>query len=155
MEESSNGQNWGANEASSDVRAHRRTLRGGHDPAELGRLSGERRRERKKQREEAAAYDALTVEARAAMAMAESFTYAHLVAALEALCDVAKKGNVTATRELRAWIELSTRLVSTADNTQGVDWGSMTPQQRAAARAQIERRLAELAIHAQDGDEHP
>jgi hypothetical protein len=105
------------------------------------------------------AYDELTVEARAAMAMASSLTHDELAAVLDALVRKGKDGDAAAARELRQWVELSTRLIGQADTTDGVSWGDVTPQQRATARAEIERRLAEIAIAAtetrEDGDARP
>jgi hypothetical protein len=84
------------------------------------------------------------------MAMASALTFEDLKSALSALVVTAKGGSVTALRELRAWTELSSRLVTGADSTEDVTWEDMTPQQRATARAAIQRRLAELAVEAED-----
>jgi hypothetical protein len=121
---------------------------GGLTATQAQARSAQRRCEKKRQREKAAAYEALTVEGRAAMAMASTLTYPELCAALDALRQLAVGGSIQALRELRAWTELSTRLTGGDDNTAGVRWADMTPQQRAAARAQIEKRLAELALEA-------
>jgi hypothetical protein len=107
-----------------------------------------RRRERKAHREAAALYDALTVEGRAATAMASSLTYQELCHALDALKQLAIGGSIQALRELRAWIELSTRLAGQQESTEGVDWAEMTPAQRATARAAVEKRLREIALAA-------
>jgi hypothetical protein len=131
-----------ANARKSDVKAPF----GGLTAAQAQARSAQRRRERKAHREAAALYDALTVEGRAATAMASSLTYQELCQALDALKQLATGGSIQALRELRAWIELSTRLAGQQESTEGVDWAEMTPAQRATARAAVEKRLREIAL---------
>jgi hypothetical protein len=67
MDETTNNRSSIGNEKVTNVRGRSRTLRGGHDPSNLGRLSGKARREKARQREADAELDRLTLRARLAV----------------------------------------------------------------------------------------
>ncbi len=62
---------------------------------------------------------------------------------IHALLNKARAGNVMATRELRGWLDRANDDAG-PDDGEAVEWADMTPEQRAAVRAQIERELVEL-----------
>jgi hypothetical protein len=141
----------GVEDGEEDVRVRPRTLRGGHDPSQLGRLSGESRRERKARREADAAHDRLTVQARLAVVTARRLTTAELDDLfLRALARAKGDGHVANAAFQQVMSMALAAVTSSEDSIEGVDWSDMTPQQRATARAEIERRLAQLAIDADD-----
>jgi hypothetical protein len=157
MSESSNGQNWGEDEVSSDVRARRRTLRGGLDPSEMGKRSAEARRERAAARARAAEHDRLTVAARLALALATKLSYDDLKEIIDATIAQAKGGSghvqVQAARTVLGWSELAA-LGEADDEVDPLDdLASMTPEQRAVYRSVRERTLKELEELARDEGE--
>ena len=143
----------GMTEAASDVRARSTALNGGLDPVEMGRRSGQARRERKAARELGADFDKLTVSARAATALARTLTYekalavlAHLVTLAEGKRGASPGASVQATRELRDWLRVMAGISADDDTTPQLTFEEMTQEQRAAVRADIERELAQRGL---------
>ena len=73
------------------VRTRSRSLKGGLDPAELGRKSGQARRERKARAERDAELDKLTVRARFATGLAGELTASNLRSVLQGLLQKAQE----------------------------------------------------------------
>ena len=127
------------------VRARSRSLKGGLDPAELGRRSGRVRRERAAAAERDAELNRLTVQARLATAIAAKLTYADLAELIAGLVERAKgNGHVAngAAAQLLAMARVASGDEGDAD-TEGMDYADMTPAQRAARRAELQRALEE------------
>jgi hypothetical protein len=138
-----------------NVRARTQTLRGGHDPAALGRLSGERRREKKTRRELYAEKDRLTVQARAAYALASVLTTEQLVKMTEALVSKATDPHSGHVGNSAAQLLFSLRDVveSEGDDTTGVrDFSKLTPKQRAVVRAALDRAALEIEALTEQGE---
>jgi hypothetical protein len=130
-----------------NVRECSATLRGGHDPAELGKKSGEARRERAAARARAAEHDRLTVQARLALALASKLNYADLQAIIDSTIQQAKNADghvqIQAARTVLAWAEL-VAAGGDDDHVEGDDLASMTPAQRAVYRSVRERTLKDV-----------
>jgi hypothetical protein len=139
-------------EARGDVRERRGTLRGGHDPVESGRLSGQRRRERKRAAEkavEAAAldstHDRLAVTARLAVVTASELTVAELRQIVRDLKERAREGGHVGNRAAELLLGMAQAAVNAADDDpEGKSWTEMTPAERAARRASLDRLIAEM-----------
>lgn len=116
---------------------------GGLDPSQAGRRSAERRRERKAEREAAAELDALAVSGRVSTALAKEMTYAEIAAVIRALRGKASEGHIQAIRELRSWLALA-GIDGGPEDGDALSWERMSAEQRAAARAQLQRELAEM-----------
>jgi hypothetical protein len=103
---------------------------------------GEARRERKATRESEAALDRLTVLARFSVALARKASYADLEDVVAALIREAKAGKVAAARLLLQYVQL---LAETEDDesTDYLDPDQMSPAQRAAAMAHLQRFIEE------------
>ena len=115
-------------------------------PSEAGRISAERRRERKAEREAAAELDRLTVVSRFSVALARKASYADLEDVVGALVAEAKQGKTQAAALLLKYVEV----LKGADDdapTDALDPEHMTPAQRAAVRADL------LALLETPGDE--
>lgn len=110
---------------------------------EAGLRSAEARREKARAREEAAQLDALAVSGRVSTALAREMTYEQIAGIIRALRQKAADGSIQAIRELRAWLDLA-GIDGGPDDGDAMDWGKMSPEQRAAARAQLMRELAQL-----------
>jgi len=145
MDNPSNDESSMRNEPDRDVLSRSRTLKGGHDPSELGRLSGEARREKANARRVAAEYDALTVSARMAMALASEATYERLSAVVGRTIEQAIEAEglvqVQAARLVVAMTQLAFSMEPDEDD--GSDIENLTPEQRAVRRAALDKLIAE------------
>lgn len=124
---------------------------GGLSPAEAGRRGAVTRRERKAEREAAAELDRLSVSGRVSTALAKEMSYAQVTAVIQALRTKAAEGSIQAIRELRSWLALA-GIDGGADDGDAVPWAEMSAEQRAAARAQLQRELAEIEEGAASAD---
>jgi len=128
-----------------NVRERSARLKGGHDPAELGRKSGRARRERAKERQAAAEYDALTVSARMAVALAREATYEKLSAVVRRTIEQAIEANgqiqIQAARVVMEMAQLA--FSNEPDEDDGSDLEKLTPEQRAVRRAALDKLIAE------------
>ncbi len=91
--------------------------------------------------------DKLTVGARISTALARELTYAETVDVVSAAMKRAKgDGQVanTAARVLLDFTKLAGLHPEDSGDAEGIAWEDMTPQQRAAARAIVEREVAAL-----------
>jgi hypothetical protein len=110
-------------------------------------------------READAAHDRLPVQARLAVVSARKLTTAELDDLFERALRRAKGDGHVANAAFAQLMALAHAALTGGDeSTDGVNWADMTPEQRAVARVEIERRLAELAIEATEaraGDTRP
>ena len=131
------------------VHERSRSLRGGLDPVELGRRSGEARREKAAQREALAELDKLTVRSRAAAVLARKLDAEALMDVTEAAILRAKGDGQTANQAGRLVLDLlrfaSDLPEGDGDNPEGKQPEDMTPAERAALRAQLAREAEALA----------
>jgi hypothetical protein len=139
-----------------NVRPRQPTLRGGHDPAESGRLSGQKRRERRAARERDAELDALTVLARHSTVRAEKLTAGAMREAYDALLDLVRNGTGHVRRQAAAdLIKLASASELSGDDDDvdpaGLSFSEMTPAQRAAARAVVEREIQAAVRELEEG----
>jgi rubrerythrin len=112
-------------------------------------------RERKAQRERDAELDKLTVQARLATVGARKLTAAVLAQLYDELLDQAMNSTGHVKRQaIETVFRLAQLAVEGDDDPEGVAWADMTPAQRAAARAIVEKELAELAKLAETGEQH-
>lgn len=118
---------------------------------QAGLRSAERRRERKAEREAAAELDRLSVSGRVSTALAKEMSYAQVTAVIQALRTKAAEGSIQAIRELRSWLALA-GIDGGADDGDAVPWAEMSAEQRASARAQLQRELAEIEEGAASAD---
>jgi hypothetical protein len=149
MDESSNAQDGEAYEAAKNVRARPRTLRGGHDPSELGRLSGQARREKARARALAVEHDELTVQARLAVAIAAELSYAELVQLIADLKERAHSGGGHVANGAAAQLLALARVAidtGVEDEVDGHDIATMTSAQRATYRAALDKVIAEMEV---------
>jgi hypothetical protein len=147
MDESSNDQDRDAYEAAKDVRARQRTLRGGHDPSELGRLSGQARREKARERALAVEHNELTVQARLAVAIAAELSYDELVQLIADLKERAHSGSGHVANGAAAQLLGLARVAietGVEDEVDGHDIANMTSAQRATYRAALDKVIAEM-----------
>jgi hypothetical protein len=121
---------------------------GGLTATEAQARSAQRRRERKVRAQQLAEMDKLAVQARVAYALANCLKTAELLAIVEALIHRAIHGSGHVANAA-AQLVFSLAQVATEDIAdavpEGVPWEELTPAQRAAARAQIDRELLRLA----------
>lgn len=139
---STGGESEGARPSES---AHARAARpfGGLTPAEAAVRANASRREKKAEREAAAELDRLSVSGRVSTALAREMSYAQVTAVIQALRTKAAEGSIQAIRELRSWLALA-GIDGGAEDGDAVPWAEMSAEQRAAARAQLQRELAEI-----------
>jgi len=116
---------------------------GGLTPAEAAVRANATRREKKAEREAAAELDRLSVSGRVSTALAKEMSYAEVTAVIAALKRKAQEGSIQAIRELRSWLALA-GIDGGAEDGDAIPWAEMSAEQRAAARAQLARELAEL-----------
>jgi hypothetical protein len=158
MNERPNESGDASNADGDNVRDRSATLRGGHDPAELGKKSGEARRERAAARARAQEHDRLTVAARLALALATDLTYAELHAVIARTVRQAKEADghvqIQAARTVIAWHELAARGGDDDEVDPIDDLASLTPEQRAVYRSVRERALREMEELASDDHDH-
>jgi hypothetical protein len=135
---------------------------GGLDPSEAGRRSGEKRRAKRSAAEARAeqaaldaAHDRLAVTARLAVVTARKLTTAQIDRLLDGLLDLAENGTGHVRRQaIGDLLAFARAAVEGGDeDTAEVDWSAMTPAQRAAARAHLDTRIAELVAQVQEGEE--
>ena len=141
-----------------DVLSRSPTLKGGHDPSELGRLSGEARREKARKRLEAAEHDALTVQARLGLAVAKLLTTAELERVMSGLIQRAQgDGHVAnvAASQILSLAAAAAGYGEETDDIEGLDPQDMTPAQRATYRAQLDRVIEEMEQRMANGDAPP
>jgi hypothetical protein len=144
-----------------DVRERPGTLRGGHDPAESGRLSGQKRREKKRAAEEAAeaaaldaTHDALAVTARLAVVTAEKLTTDQLRQLVDDLIERAHAGGHVGNRAAELLLGMARAAAPEDDDPveDGTAWSDMTPGQRAAARVRLDAFIADREKGLEEGD---
>jgi hypothetical protein len=158
MNQHSNDDSSRANAVNRDARLRSQTLKGGHDPSELGRLSGEARREKARKRSEAAEHDALTVQARLGLAVAKLLTTAELERVISGLIERAKGHGHAANAAASQILSLAAAAAGygeEADDIEGLDPEDMTPAQRATYRAQLDRVIEEMEQRMANGDAPP
>lgn len=115
------------------------TLRGGLDPREMGRRSGEARRERRARREQEADTATLTARQRFGVALSK-LTQAQLDAVVQKLADDAAAGD---TRAVQALARLADQAFGKAQHEEaeeqddGADFEKLTRAQRAALIAHL------------------
>ena len=110
-------------------------------------VSAEKRREKKAEREAAAEWDALTVGARWATVLAKTATAGEMEGVVKALISTAKEGGQKGTMAARVLLDAVHKAGGRGDEPvpEGSSFEDLTPAQREATRAVIERRLAEIA----------
>jgi hypothetical protein len=133
---------------SPNVRARSETLNGGLDPSEMGRRSGEARREKKQLREERAEENALTFRQRLGVSLSK-LTQTDLDRTIEGL---AQSGRPADLRALAALADQAFGKPQVAEDDTPLDdeLAQLTRKERAALRAILEdadpeRELGELA----------
>ena len=122
----------------------KRTLNGGLDPREMAQRSASVRRERKLERETDAQLDALTVHGRLAVAAARKLKTGDLEQVFANLLKLSKGEGHVAVNASNTLIRLASQQVEGDEQTDGIDPSSLTPAQRAVARAAIADALADL-----------
>jgi len=118
--------------------------------SEMARRSNEARRAKREAREREAELNKLTLRGRVATVASGRATAEEIGAVLTALLDGAKAGKVTYARELRAWLGFASDLDQADSDTpaDGADLSSLTPEQRAALRADLIARARAAAADA-------
>jgi hypothetical protein len=119
---------------------------GGLSPAEARARRTEKERERKAQAEQDALLDKLVVRARLATITASTLTAAELRELIEGLKRRAKGDGHVANQAAQQLLTIAREAIADdPDDPKGVSWDDMTREQRAAARAALERHIVELA----------
>jgi hypothetical protein len=125
-----------------DVQERSRSLNGQLDPAEMGRRSGQARRERRARAERDAEHDRLTVSARLAVVTAAKLTTSELRAVVEGLITRAKGDGHVANAAAAQLLAMARAAVEGGeDETDGIAYEDMTPAQRAAFRAALDKEI--------------
>jgi hypothetical protein len=158
MEDPRNIDEKGKSEPTQDARSRSGRLRGGHDAAELGRRSGRVRREKARTRTEAAEHNALTVQARLALAAAKLLTTAELERVISRLVERAKGDGHVANAAASQLLSLAAAAAGYGeedDDIEGLDPAKMTPAQRATYRAQLDRVIEEMERRMATGEPPP
>jgi hypothetical protein len=137
------------------VGARSRSLKGGLDPAELGRRSGQARRERRRAAARDAELDKLTVRARLATGLAEELTTETLRQVLHNLATLARGDGHVAVNAARLLMELARK--ATDEDGQPDEllpdqaYEDMTKEQQAVARARADALARKLQLGELEG----
>jgi len=143
MDERTNDRSSMGNEEEPHVRRRSRTLRGGHDPSKLGRLSVKARRERAGSRGCDAEQSKLTLRARLAVIAASELDEEALRAVIRGLKHRAQGDGHVANGAAKLLLELARAAVEDEPvEDDAVALEDMTPAQKAALLARIDRELA-------------
>lgn len=144
--------------APTDTQRHVETrsggMKGGHDPRELARKSAESRRAKRAQAQAEARNDALTTQARLALAVADRLGYADIVRLLDDLKERAHgTGHVAnaATQQLLALASAALAYEPEADEATPDE--ALTPAQRATRRATLERIIREYEESGEESED--
>jgi hypothetical protein len=155
MNASSSDERGPAQGTGGNVQERSRSLKGGHDPAELGRKSGQARRERRESAARDAELDKLTVRARLAVGLAGELTTENLRAILASLVKRAQEPGHVGTNAARLVMELAGKVTEEQAEPDelgdDLQWSDMTPEQRAVARARADALARELGL-VEDGE---
>jgi hypothetical protein len=156
MDETTNDRSSIGNEKVTNVRGRSTTLRGGHDPSNLGRLSGKARREKARQRDADAELAKLTLQAQHAVEAQRVLggrlgdVYAGLLAI--ATGGQSEHARVSASKLL---LDLARAAMAAPDNPDATPLEEMTPEQRVALYERVLARVdgQDTALREDAGDE--
>jgi hypothetical protein len=138
MDETANDRSSIGNEKMTNVRGRSRTLKGGHDPSELGRLSGTARREKARQRETDVELDKLALRARLAVIGAGKLDAAALQRVYDGLITRAQGDGHVANGAAKILLDLARATVDdVVRDTDATPLEEMSMEERAALYARV------------------